>query len=339
MSSKAINSLFFAYSYEFLNIYIPSQGMSNDTRNGYRNSLRAFRNFLNDRSISVGTFYFNNCTRELIISFMEWLKDVKTLNNNSISTRLAAIKSYVKYCAEKDPALTSVSLMVESVKPFKTEEKVRPVLTVKQVEQLLEVTSKDLKGYRNKTIILLLYESACRVSELTNLKVSNIFLEEEEPYIVVDGKGKKQRAIPISTDMSTCLKNYMGLFHNENSPNTDLLFYTVIKEEVRPLSSRRIQLILNEHAGLVRAKDKTFPENIYPHMFRRSRATQLYREGLPLEIVSAVLGHNQLETTRVYAIPSTTMMREAIKTGLMEGQDEAPDWKSKEDLLAKHFGL
>ena len=339
MSSKKNEPLFYDWSFEFLNRYIPGQGMSKATQKCYQDSLASFRQFLNCRSISIGKFLFSNCTRDLVLSFMEWLRDEKKLKSSSIATRLAALKSYVKYAAEKNVSLAQIALKVESVKPFKVETKVRPVLSAEQVEKLACSTENNLKGYRNKTIVLLLYESACRVSELTTLKVFNVFCDENEPYIVVDGKGKKQRAIPITNEMGVCLKNYIHLFHNDDSPKSDFLFYTVIKGEVHTLSPRRIQTMLNEIAAKVRETDSTFPERIYPHMFRRSRATQLYRNGMALEVVSAVLGHNQLETTRVYAIPSTSMMRKAIETGLMNGKDEEPDWQTKEDLLARYFGI
>ena len=83
MTSKKTENLFFAYSFEFLNHYIALQGFSAATKASYRDTLKALRTYLNGKNISIGKFTFEQCTRNFVISFLEWLKNNKNLSNSS----------------------------------------------------------------------------------------------------------------------------------------------------------------------------------------------------------------------------------------------------------------
>jgi site-specific recombinase XerD len=170
--------------------------------------------------------------------------------------------------------------------------------------------------------------------------VNDLFLEAKVPFVKLHGKGKKERIVPLSDNMVHCLRNYLEKFHKGKNIQASTLFYSVRNRVYCKLSVRTVQIFLKKYVEKARETDKTIPRNVYTHMLRRSKATELYRNGMSLELVSGILGHEQLETTRFYTTASVEMMKSAIeKTSLKDYLDEKPEWLDKEELLAKYFGI
>ena len=107
------------------------------------------------------------------------------------------------------------------------------------------------------------------------------------------------------------------------------------------MSERNVQRIVHKYADQFRQEHQSLPDKVYPHMFRRTKATNLYRDGVPLEMIAALLGHEHLDTTRIYTIPSQKQLSNAINKGPAASNDEAPIWKDpdKKDQLKSRFGL
>ena len=130
------------------------------------------------------------------------------------------------------------------------------------------------------------------------------------------------------------IKNQIQIYHQNNE--CEYLFYTTIKGKSNKLSPSTIETFLQKYADEVRLTYSNIPLRVYPHMFRRSRATHLYQDGIPLELISRMLGHSQIDTTKVYATPSIKMLREAVESD--EHMSIEPDWDD-EDEVALMFGL
>lgn len=116
------------------------------------------------------------------------------------------------------------------------------------------------------------------------------------------------------------------------------LIYTVIKGNRDRMSIGNIERIIRKYSSQIRNEHPDLPEKCYPHMMRRTRATNLYQDGTELELVSRILGHSSTETTRIYAVPSIEMMRKAMETGSLES-DEKPLWADDETEMARICGL
>ena len=193
---------------------------------------------------------------------------------------------------------------------------------------------------RDRTILILLYDSAARLDEILSLRKADLFLSTGSPCIRVVGKGQKERVIGLTERTSTHLKQYLSVFHTKDTEATDLLFYTTIRGETGKMSEANVERLLKKYAAQVRETYPDIPERVHPHMLRRTRATGLYRDGVDLSIISRFLGHAQLETTRIYATPSVEMMRRAIAKMPMAALDEDPIWDADADaMMAKLCGL
>lgn len=338
---KSEKKLFFSLTYEFLEVYMRIQMLrSPATIESYRDALTVFRRYLRDElHMRVDSFGFADCTRDLVMGFMEHLSAVGN-KPGTRNQRLAAIKSYLWFAAEKDMALQSVAISVGRVKSCRNPKKEKPILDEQAITLLLDAPPNTRIGMRDRTILILLYDSAARLDEILSLRKADLFLSTGSPCIRVVGKGQKERVIGLTERTSTHLRQYLSVFHTKDTEATDLLFYTTIRGETGKMSEANVERLLKKYAAQVRETYPDIPERVHPHMLRRTRATGLYRDGVDLSIISRFLGHAQLETTRIYATPSVEMMRRAIAKMPMAAPDEDPIWDADADaMMAKLCGL
>ena len=180
------------------------------------------------------------------------------------------------------------------------------VLTLDEIDRVIDaIDLSQLEGQRNRAMIEVLYSCGLRVSELCNLKISDLYLDEE--FIRVTGKGDKQRLVPISPRAIAELNYYFNdRDHIEIKPGYE--DYVFISERRRkPLSRITVFHIVKE---LVEAAG--VQKNVSPHTFRHSFATHLLERGANLRIIQAMLGHESIATTEIYAHIDRTRLREEI---------------------------
>ncbi len=333
--------LFFSMTWEFLEEFLPRQcGRSLHTVESYRDALSLFRRYvLEALGMSIGSFTFAQCTRDCVIGFIKYLE----ANRSSATTRnhrLAALKSYVAFAADKDVGLASIALIVRRIPHCRAPRREHVVIPEVAMATILQQPVNSRMGLRDRTIMILMYDSGARVGEILGLRVSDLAIGTDNPYIRIHGKGGKQRVVPITVKTGAHLIQYLEVFHGANAPDTEWLFYTVIKGSVAPMSEGNVERFINKYAEEARDRCDSVPEKVHPHMFRRTRATQLYQNGVSLPLVSRILGHASLQTTQLYAKPSIEMLREAIESVESPEQDaEKPLWVGDEAVMARLSGL
>jgi len=333
--------LFFSMTYEFLEVYLPKQcGRSPHTVESYRDALSLFRRYIvNTVGISIGKFTFAECTRECVLGFMNYLSELKS-KPSTRNQRLAALKSYFMFAADKDISLQSNELEVRRVPQCRVPKTEKTVITEDAMAAILNQPPNTRMGLRDRTIMILLYDSGARLAEILGLKLSDVVINTDNPYIRVNGKGSKQRIIPISSKTATHLVQYISVYHTKKHLETKLLFFTAIKNVAGMMSEGNVERFVKEYARKARYSCPSVPNHVHPHMFRRTRATQLYQNGVSLPLVSRLLGHASLETTQLYAKPSLKMLRNAIESVETPDQKmEKPIWETDEAIMIKLSGL
>ena len=329
---------FLDHSLLFLQDYLPKRGRSVHTISSYRNTLTIFKDWLEATGKDFTKFKFTEFTADTAYNFLEWLKSDRGNSEETCNHRLNDLRGYVDYCVTQDVALASVATLLKRVKPYKTVKKIKEWLTSEQVKLIIDSCPDTKKGKRDKLIILMLYETAVRVSELATLTIGNVYLDDEFPFVQLVGKGKKERTIPLVGNVPKLLKGFIEEYVKEDC--SEYIFYAMHNGKPEHISSRSIQEMIARCADKARLTDSTIPERVHPHMFRRSRATSLYQNGMVLEQVSSLLGHSQLETTRIYAKASTEQIRENMEKATPQKDiDAVPAWTGKTKDLSKLYGL
>jgi len=268
--------LFFSLTLEYLDIYLPTQaGKSPKTIKSYRDSLTVFRRFLyEDRNISISRFLFTDCTRDLVLDFISYLKK----HGNAPGTcnqRLTAIKTYIWYAADLDISLQSLALSISRIPPSKKATKLKECMSEEALTVILAEPPNTRIGLRDRTIMILLYDSAIRLSEVLGLKVENLNLKADNPYIRVFGKGSKERIVAITPQTANHLENYISIYHKASSVRDGYLFYSKIKGSVNVMSSGNVERIIQKYAVSAREKCSDVPVKVYPHMFRNQTRNKI----------------------------------------------------------------
>lgn len=327
--------LFFEYISDYLNVYCQKQASkSRHTIESYRDNLTVFRRFILEvKHKKIKQFYMEDCTKDLVLEYVEFLRQ-KNRTNSTINHHVTAIKGYLYYVSDIAVEYQGLALSVSHIPAFRQPKVERECLDDTALKMMFEAPKKNRIGIRNIAIMVLLYETAMRVGEITNLRIQDLHLNVKEPHCLVHGKGDKERIVGLSSLAVGHIRNQLDLYHKDNA--CEYLFYTNIKGKSDRLSASTIETFLQKYADQARETYPSIPKRVYPHMFRRSRATHLYQDGIPLELISRMLGHSQIDTTKIYAKPSIEMLRKA-----MENESEAkvePDWDD-EDEVAMMFGL
>lgn len=327
--------LFFEYVSQYLNVYCLKQAnKSINTIESYRDNLTVFRRFiLNIKHKKIKQFYMDDCSKELILEYVEFLRS-QNRSNSTINHHVTAIKGYVYYVSDIKLEYQGLALSLSHIPTFKQTKKEKQCLDDEALKLMFDVPKKNKIGIRNITIMVLLYETAMRVGEIVDLKLSDLFMNVKDPYCLIHGKGDKERIVGLSSIAIEHIKNQIQIYHQNNE--CEYLFYTTIKGKSNKLSPSTIETFLQKYADEARLTYSNVPLRVYPHMFRRSRATHLYQDGIPLELISRMLGHSQIDTTKVYATPSIKMLREAVESD--EHMSIEPEWDD-EDEVALMFGL
>lgn len=331
--------LFFSKTRDYLELYLAKQcNKSEHTIKAYRDALTVFRRFvLEEKKLSIMTFKFEDCKRELVLEFISHLKDNKYAEA-TINQRLSALKAYLWYVGDGDLLIQQVALNISRVPFLKVPKLTKPTLPDKVLASMLAVPKNSKLGIRDRTMMVLLYDSAIRMEELLGLNIGDLNLTAKDPYIRIRGKGDKERIVAITEKTVGHLNLYKKYYHDASPNKATLLFYTVINGKRKQMSPNNFERIIKKYSDIVRPDYPDMPEKVHPHMFRRTRATNLYQDGVELELISRILGHSSTETTRIYATPSVEMMRKAMENAeAVPG--EKPLWEGNEDELAKFCGL
>ena len=176
-----------------------------------------------------------------------------------------------------------------------------------QIEQITELINyynhDDFLNSRNKTILDFLYSTACRVSEVCTVKTYD--LDFEQDFVVVTGKGSKQRIIPIGSELKLNLIKYLKIREEYTDKNTNNLFITKNKNPIDRTAVFRIVKKASISVGL--------KESIYPHTLRHSAATQMLEAGCDLRTLQEFLGHSSVSTTQIYTKLTKEFLSEVFK--------------------------
>lgn len=342
MSNVPFEELFFSKTMDFLNIYLIKQaGRSSHTGKAYKNALRQFYEYIHDvKKVSPMAFRFSDCTYQLVLEFSQYMQSELKYKQITVNQKLAAIKSYLKYVSDGDFALVQVYLSVNKVPELPVPKTQGPVMEMDVLSKYLDSPPHTKIGNRDRMILILLFDTAIRVSELVGITLGDIILDVKNPVILIHGKGRKERSLMVSDMASKHLKAYINAYHKECRDPSSPLFYTVIHKKMNPMSIRNVERIVKKYGDIIRSDHPDLPDSIHPHLLRRTRATGLYRDGVPMEIVSTLLGHSTVETTRThYAYPSVGQLRDAVQKGSMQNNDTEEIWKGREDELKAKFGL
>lgn len=275
------------------------QSLSDNSVEAYMHDIELLMQYLESINHSK---LLKDINQENIENFLAYLYNLG-LSANSQARILSGIKKFYAYLLQEKLVNENPTLLISSPSIGRH---IPDVLSYEEICSLIDCIDLSLPfGHRNKAIIEIMYGCGLRVSEVTSLKISNIYVEDE--FIRIFGKGDKERLIPISQSIIKTLNLYIDgerKFQNINPKHTDTLF---INRRGSGLSRQMVFLIIKDLAEKAGIK-----KNIGPHTIRHSFATHLLEGGADLRAVQQMLGHSSISTTEIYTHISDQYLREVI---------------------------
>lgn len=331
----------------FLLTYLPiHRKASPNTVTAYRTVLNQFLKFAAEQyGISVSAVTFEHFSYELVTAYLSSLITAKGYSSATWNNRLAALKAFVAYASACYPEYIALSAELAAIKaqrndPFSKVE----YLSEEAVRVLLqEPDAAKRLGLRDRMMLIFFYDTGARIQEVLNVRLCDLTLNAT-PKVILYGKGRKVRTVPLMKDTVLHLKQYLAVFHEEESlASEQFLFYTERKGERKPVCDDTVRLMMQKYADSAKAKCPEIPEHVHPHLWRHTRAMHLYQHGMDLTLVSQWLGHSNLETTLIYAHADIEYKRRAMNHAF--GNTDVPGITldnytvTDEELLKRLYGL
>ena len=275
-----------------------NRNLSKHSITSYMTDLEKYRVFLAKKYDVKDICDINT---DMIKKYIQTLKK-GGFESSSISRKISAIKAFHK-CISKDEEITDVALMIR--KP-KKEEKLPTILTIEEINMMFNtIKGSEPMALRNRCMLEFLYGSGLRISELLDLKTTNIHLHSKELNVV--GKGNKERIVPLS-DMSI---DAFNKWMSNGKPKLPVKpgNYIFVNKSGDKLTRQGVWKLIKEIA-----KNAGITKEISPHTLRHSFATHLLNNGFNLRYVQFLLGHKDISTTQIYTHITTDKLREDYLT-------------------------
>lgn len=322
---------FWQLARSYLHDYMPvTRNLSDKSVEAYKQSLKTYLQYLEvEKSIVNEQVTFDVFSRDNIKNYVSWLKG-KSYVPKTINLKLTAIRSFLKYCSEEDFELRGIYSDICTIKKQKEEKKPIEYLQPNATAAILSAyDTSTSKHRRNRMMLIMLYDTGARVQELADLNLSSLHLDMANPFVTLIGKGKKSRNVPLLQKTVKHLEVYLKEFHTENTENS--LFYSTLDGKPHRLSTDSISLILKTAADKARKSCIDIPQRVHCHMMRKTKAMDLYKNGIPLPFIMQLLGHECMSTTSgFYAFATLEMMSDAMNKAAPVISGEEKLWKKKE---------
>lgn len=318
----------------FLTDYLVNKrGCTSRTIDSYRYAFVFLLDYYDEvLHISAERLTIRDLTYERLSGFLDWLQSEK---KNSVSTRnqrQAAINSFIHYLAYEYPEYISEYQRILGIPVKKAPQKEISYLKTEGVTALMDsIDTGHTNGLRDYVMLMLLYTTGIRVSELINIQVKDISLYE--PYtMLIHGKGQKSRYVPVLKDSVPILKEYLKhMGYLAPGKSEEWLFINHMRKQ---FTRQGINYIIRKYADKARTgAPELIPEDMSPHKMRHTTAMELVDSGVDLIYIRDLLGHVSVKTTEVYARADAKLKRAAIEAASKEiVPPEEAKWDNDADL-------
>lgn len=259
--------------------------LSKNTITNYEFDLNSYVEYLEKKGICKAS----NITINDIQKYLEFLsKD--GLNPRSIKRHITTIKEWHKYLLRIKKVSSDVSLNIDSMKQDK---KLPVVIPESDMNKILDIKLENAFKYRDKAMLELMYGSGLRVSELVNLTIYSIDLEND--YVLIEGKGKKERIVPISKYAKKAIIDYLEIRNSLVKSKNKTLDKLFLNNHGKGISRQGFNYILKNIL-----EDNNILIKATPHSLRHTFATDLLNGGADLKSIQELLGHSDIATTKIY---------------------------------------
>ncbi|WP_320175587.1 site-specific tyrosine recombinase XerD [Maridesulfovibrio sp.] len=266
----------------YLEYLLIERGLSENSLSGYLSDLESFQSFLEDRSAKI-----EDATSQTLLLYLTYLRS-KALKSTSLARHLSSLRGFFAFCTSRGFIKEDPATLLENPK---LPRKIPEFLSPEEIGRMLALPKLTEKlGFRDRTMLELLYAAGMRVSELINLNIEDF--DPQTGVLIIFGKGSKERLVPIHYVAQNFLNQYIKDWRPAFNPKVKNIF---LNRSGKGLSRQGVWKLIKKfalEAGIKRP--------ISPHTFRHSFATHLLDGGADLRTVQLLLGHSDINATEIY---------------------------------------
>lgn len=309
---------FATYLGRYFTRYLSNErGSSPQTIDSYRFAFILFLEYMETKGVLPEKMLISDFTRDNILGYLRWLESNRGNSPSTRNYRLAAMKGFVHYLKYEFPDYLDEYQRILAIPLKKTIQREISYLKTDGVKHLVaQIDLNKKNGLRDYVILLLLYTTGIRVTEMIQIKVKDISLTE--PYTLrIHGKGNKGRYVPLLKSSMPHIHKYLSLMKYDCDARFDeILFKNHMGE---PFTRQGINYILKKYGQKANANGEALiPEDFSPHKMRHTTAMELLTSGVDLIYIRDLLGHSSVMTTEVYARTDAQLKRKAIEAASKE---------------------
>ncbi len=311
------------YMKRFFSHYLPMQkGLSLNTMYAYRDAIKLLLCYAADTlGRSVDGLAVEDITEKVVIAFLDHVEQERKCSPSTRNARLAATRSLFAFIAREEPALLQQCQRIRAIPLKRTQHQTVDYLEENEMQATLDAVDIDSRtGIRDRALLLLLYNTGARVSEIVELKLHDLRLDGAGQVHLL-GKGKKHRTCPLWPETVAALQAYL----EQRSPKEPGIEHLFLNANGAPITRFGIRYITRKYGAAAQNQCPSIKTKIVnPHTIRHTTAMHLLRSGNDINMVSYWLGHADINTTHIYLELDMEMKRRMLeKTG-------APAIKQKE---------
>ena len=327
----------------FLRDYAPVQlSSSRHTLRSYETAISLYIGFLESaRGITSSNFSKECFEKKIVEEWLAWLSKNRRCSPETCNNRMASLRTFLKYLGDCNVGYIYLASEAASIKNRKTQKKKIHGLTRESVQVLLnEPDAKTITGLRDLVFMILLYATAARIDEMLSIKLGDLHLTEDRPYVVIHGKRNKVRSLYLLPKAVAHLKQYLKIYHDDTTDLEAYAFFSRINGKHGKMTQPAISKMLKKYAATAHEKCTDVPLDLHAHQFRHAKASHWLEDGLNIVQISYLLGHAQLQTTMIY-LDITLEQKNAALATLEDENDKKvkAKWKMPGNTLSAFCGV
>lgn len=315
----------------FFSHYLPVQrGLSINTITAYRDATKLLLCYVADRlKKSVDGLDVEDLTEEVVLGFLDHVQQQRGCSGKTRNARLAAIRCLFAFIGRKHPNLLAQCRQIRAIPLKRTGMSRIDYLEEAELQALMDAVDLDTRtGVRDRALLLLLYNTGARVSEVVTLDLDHLRLNGSA-RIDLQGKGNKHRACPLWPETVAVLKDYLRK-RLPKQPATPTLF---LNANGAPITRFGIRHIIGKYAAIAADQCPSLKtKTVTPHSLRHTTAMHLLRSGNDINMVSYWLGHADINTTHIYLEIDMEMKRKMIEKADAPTINDSAPWHRPEIL-------
>ena len=318
----------------FMERLIQQQNASSNTVSSYRDMWRLFLHYLTDyKKMDIDKISLYDLTAEIVLDFLDYLEIERNCSIRSRNQRLAALKSFFHFVIFVDPLTLNEAQRILNLPMKRYTREVLGYLEKTEMEAILNIPDRKTRfGRKVYALLMFMYNTGARVSEVTNVKTTDFSNISGKEHVLIHGKGNKDRLVPLRKITVNVLKNLAA--ERESDKFGNLQPWMFLNEHGHQITRSGISYLLQTTVEKAACECHSLKNHkITPHVIRHTTAMHLLQSGNDINLVRMWLGHIRLETTHQYAESNIDMKRSVLTKGSIFSATSNPSYRPSAAIL------